>query len=166
MESATSNGKPRSVVHAYTDGGCAPKNPGPGGWGVVLKYGEHTKELRGGTAEDTTNIVMEMTAVAEALEALSRPCEVHVFTDCRFVIDGITKWVSGWKRRDWTKRDGSPVQNPELWQRIDLAVRCHEHVEWHWVKGHSGNPDNERADALVAEGRRDAVQGEREALHA
>lgn len=133
---------------------------------MVLKYGEHTKELRGGTADDTTNIVMELTAAAEALEAMTRPCEVHVFTDCKFVIDGITKWVSGWKQRGWIKRDGTPVMHPELWKRLDLAVSCHEHVGWHWVKGHSGNVDNERADALVAEGRREAVQRAQEDAHA
>ncbi|BBX33636.1 ribonuclease HI [Mycolicibacterium mageritense] len=165
MVDTSSNDRPRSVVHAYTDGGTAPRNPGPGGWGVVLQYGSHTKELCGGTADDTTNIVMEMTAAAEALEALSRPCEVHVFTDSRFVIDGITKWVDGWAKRGWVKRDGSPVQNPELWQRIQLAVRCHESVVWHWVKGHSGNPGNERADALVAQGRRGAVEKAREVLN-
>ena len=134
-------------IDIYTDGSCR-KNPGPGGWGAVLVYGEHEKTMSGGEAE-TTNNRMELTAVIRALEALKKPCEVTLTTDSRYVCDGITKgWAKGWRAKGWVKSDRSPALNPDLWGRLlDL---CDEHkVTFVWVKGHAGHPYNERCDEMA-----------------
>lgn len=138
-----------STVRIYTDGACR-GNPGPGGWGVVLRYGETEKRLFGGE-QDTTNNRMELSAVIFALEALRRSCHVIVTTDSKYVIQGITEWMSGWKRRGWKTAAKKPVLNQDLWQRLDELVAGHD-IEWHWVKGHSGHPENELADALANRG--------------
>lgn len=134
----------------YTDGACR-GNPGPGGWGVILRYGGHERELRGGEAE-TTNNRMELTAAIMGLEGLTRPCAVRLHTDSTYVRNGITSWISGWKRNGWRTAAKEPVKNADLWQRLDEARGRHE-VEWLWVRGHSGHPENERADALARLGR-------------
>ena len=134
------------AVTVYTDGGCDP-NPGPGGWGAILRYGDTEKELSGGEKE-TTNNRMEMTAAITSLESLTRPMHVDIYTDSTYVRDGITKWIHGWKKRGWRTADKKPVKNMELWQRLEAAVERHE-IEWHWVKGHAGHPENERADELA-----------------
>ncbi len=139
-------------VTIFTDGACR-GNPGPGGWGAILKFGTVEKELSGGTV-DTTNNRMEMMAAISALEALKRPVAIDLYTDSTYVRDGITKWIHGWKKRDWRTADKKPVKNVDLWQRLEVAVDRHR-VEWHWVKGHAGHPENERADELA----RDAVPG-------
>jgi ribonuclease HI len=136
-------------VVIYTDGACK-GNPGPGGWGVWLRSGTHEKELYGGEPL-TTNNRMELTAVIEALNALTRPCEVTLFTDSVYVRDGITKWIHNWKRRGWVTSDKKPVKNADLWQRLDEAAARH-HVDWRWVRGHTGDIGNERADALANAG--------------
>ncbi|WP_067817599.1 ribonuclease HI [Actinomadura kijaniata] len=143
---------PASVtpVVVHTDGGCSP-NPGPGGWGVVLRYGEHVRELCGGES-DTTNNRMELMAAIQALEHLTRPSFVQVHTDSTYVRQGITQWMRSWKRNGWRTADRKPVKNDDLWRRLDEATRRHR-VEWFWVKGHAGDPGNERADALATEGR-------------
>ncbi len=133
-------------VEIFTDGACK-GNPGPGGWGAVIRSGKNEKELSGGEA-DTTNNRMEMMAAIEALKALKRPCHVVLTTDSVYVRDGITKWVHGWQRNGWKTADKKPVKNVELWQALVEAARRHE-VEWHWVKGHNGHPENDRADALA-----------------
>lgn len=133
-------------VEIFTDGACS-GNPGPGGWGVVLRYNGHEKELSGGEAE-TTNNRMELIAAITALETLRRPSKVHLHTDSTYVRDGITKWIHAWKRRGWKTADKKPVKNVDLWQRLEAALHRHR-VEWHWVRGHSGHPENERADALA-----------------
>jgi ribonuclease HI len=137
------------TVHAFTDGACS-GNPGPGGWGVVLRYGEHEKELFGGEKQ-TTNNRMELMAAISALESLTRPSEVVITTDSTYVLKGITEWVAGWKSRGWKTASKQPVKNVDLWQRLDEAVRRHE-VRWEWVKGHAGHPENERADELARKG--------------
>jgi ribonuclease HI len=134
-------------VEIYTDGACS-GNPGPGGWGAVLSYGEHTKELCGGDAGPTTNNRMELTAAIEALEALTRPSSVRLHTDSTYVRGGITSWLHGWKRNGWRTADKKPVKNADLWQRLETAASRHQ-VEWRWVKGHAGDPGNERADQLA-----------------
>ena len=144
------------VVDIYTDGACS-GNPGPGGWGAVLRYGTVEKELYGGEAGATTNNRMELTAPIQALECLTRPVTVRLHTDSTYVRDGITKWVIGWKRNGWLTSGKQPVKNVDLWQRLDEATRRHE-VEWLWVKGHAGHPDNERADRLALQGLREAVR--------
>jgi ribonuclease HI len=136
-------------VLIYTDGACK-GNPGPGGWGAWLQSGNHEKELWGGEAR-TTNNRMELTAVIEALASLKRRCKVAVYTDSEYVRNGITTWIHGWKARGWTTADRKPVKNVELWQRLDELSRQHE-VQWNWVKGHAGDPGNERADALANRG--------------
>jgi ribonuclease HI len=136
-------------VEAFTDGACR-GNPGPGGWGVVLRYGDREKELYGGE-RSTTNNRMELMAAIQALEALTRPCTVSVTTDSVYVRSGITDWIGKWKRNGWRTANRKPVKNQELWQRLDAAVGKH-HVEWHWVKGHAGHPENERADQLANRG--------------
>ena len=144
--------KPRAEVPRvtiYTDGACA-GNPGPGGWGVILIYGEHRKELSGGERE-TTNNRMELTAAISALEALTKPARVDIHTDSEYVQKGISTWIHDWKRRGWRTADGKPVKNVDLWTRLDELRRGH-HVEWHWVRGHAGHPENERADALANKG--------------
>ena len=135
-------------VEAFTDGACK-GNPGPGGWGVVLRMGAHEKELSGGDPA-TTNNRMELTAAIEALNALTRPCQVKVFTDSRYVMDGLTKWIHGWRRNGWRTADKKPVKNAELWQALLAASERHR-VEWQWVKGHAGHPENERADKLASD---------------
>jgi ribonuclease HI len=135
-------------VEVFTDGACS-GNPGPGGWGAILRYGDTEKELSGGETE-TTNNRMEMMAAISALEALKRPVTVDIHTDSTYVRDGITKWIHGWKKRDWRTTDKKPVKNVDLWQRLEAAAAKHE-VAWHWVKGHAGHPENERADELARE---------------
>jgi ribonuclease HI len=133
-------------VLIYTDGACS-GNPGPGGWGSVLLYNGHRRELSGGDAE-TTNNRMEMMAVIQALETLKRPCSVKIFTDSTYVMKGVTEWLEQWKKRQWKTAAKKPVKNVELWQRLEQAITRHE-VQWQWVKGHSGVPENERADELA-----------------
>ena len=136
-------------VKAYTDGACS-GNPGPGGWGVVLQFGDHERELKGGES-DTTNNRMELTAAIEALKALKEPCHIALTTDSTYVKDGITKWLSNWKRNGWKTAAKKPVKNQDLWQQLEDCVAQHT-VEWLWVKGHSGHQENERADTLANEG--------------
>ncbi|KWV29772.1 ribonuclease HI [Micromonospora rifamycinica] len=138
------------VVEIWTDGACS-GNPGPGGWGVLLRYGGHERELCGGEAGATTNNRMELTAAIEALEALTRPATVRLHTDSTYVRNGITGWLAGWQRNGWRTAARQPVKNADLWQRLAAACARHE-VSWHWVKGHSGHPENERADALANRG--------------
>jgi ribonuclease HI len=137
------------AVDIYTDGACS-GNPGPGGWGAVLRYGEREKEIHGGEAQ-TTNNRMELMAAIMALESLTRPVTVRLHTDSQYVRNGITKWLHGWKRNGWKTSDKQPVKNMDLWQRLDTATEGHN-VEWFWVKGHAGHPENERADALARRG--------------
>jgi ribonuclease HI len=137
------------AVVIYTDGACK-GNPGPGGWGAWLRWGEHEKEMFGGEPL-TTNNRMELTAVIEALAALKRATPVAVYTDSEYVKNGITTWIKGWKNRGWRTADGKPVKNQELWQRLDALVAQHQ-VSWHWVRGHTGDPGNERADELANRG--------------
>jgi ribonuclease HI len=137
-----------SVVEIYTDGACR-GNPGPGGWAALLSFGEREKELAGAEAH-TTNNRMELTAVIRALEALKRPVEARVFTDSEYVRRGITEWVSSWKLRGWKTADRKPVKNQDLWEELDRLAASHK-IEWHWVKGHSGIPGNERVDRLANE---------------
>ncbi len=144
-----------SVVEIYTDGACVP-NPGPGGWGAVLRYGNKEKDLCGGTADSTTNNRMELTAPIMALEALTRPVTVHLYTDSTYVRNGITKWLPKWKANGWMTTARQPVKNVDLWQRLETAVQRHD-VQWHWVKGHAGHPENERADRLAARGLQEAL---------
>ena len=136
-------------VIVHTDGACS-GNPGPGGWGVILDYNGTRKELFGGEGQ-TTNNRMELMGAISALEALKRPCEVEMHVDSQYVKDGITKWIHGWKKNGWKTADKKPVKNAELWQRLDDALKLHK-VSWHWVKGHAGHDDNERADELAREG--------------
>jgi ribonuclease HI len=137
------------VVDIFSDGACR-GNPGPGGWGALLRYNEKEKELWGGEV-DTTNNRMELTAVIRALEALKKPSRARVFTDSQYVQKGISQWVHDWKRRDWRTADKKPVKNVDLWKRLDELAALHN-VEWHWVKGHAGHPENERADRLANKG--------------
>lgn len=136
-------------VVIYTDGACS-GNPGPGGWGAILMFGAHERELWGGEPA-TTNNRMELMAAIAALEALTRPCEVTLFTDSQYLRQGITEWLAGWKARGWRTADKKPVKNEDLWRRLDLA-RAHHRVQWKWVKGHAGDPLNERVDALARRG--------------
>lgn len=142
----TSNTGGANHVEIYTDGACS-GNPGPGGWGAILRFKGVEKELSGGDPE-TTNNRMEMMAAISALEALKRPCVIDIYTDSSYVRDGITKWIFGWQKRGWKTADKKPVKNVELWQRLLEALRPHK-VEWHWVKGHAGHPENERCDELA-----------------
>jgi ribonuclease HI len=135
-----------SSVEIYTDGACR-GNPGPGGWGALLLYGEHEKELNGSDAH-TTNNRMELTAAIQALAALNRGCDVKLYTDSQYVRKGITEWVAQWKLRDWRTADRKPVKNVDLWQALEAQIERHR-IEWHWVKGHAGVPGNERADQLA-----------------
>jgi ribonuclease HI len=136
-------------VEIYADGACR-GNPGPGGWGAILRTNGVERELFGGEPA-TTNNRMELTAVIRALEALKRPCSARVYTDSQYVQKGITEWVHSWKRRGWRTADKKPVKNEDLWRRLDELAREHS-VEWHWVRGHSGHVENERADALANRG--------------
>ena len=138
-----------SHVIIHTDGACK-GNPGPGGWGAILQSGPHEKELWGGEAE-TTNNRMELTAAIMALDALKQASDVDLFTDSKYVMQGITEWIGGWKARGWKTADKKPVKNEDLWRRLDEARRRHR-VKWHWVKGHAGHELNERADALANRG--------------
>ena len=135
-------------VEIFTDGACK-GNPGPGGWGVILRMGKHEKELSGGDPE-TTNNRMEMTAAIRALNALTEPCEVVLHTDSRYVIDGITKWVHGWKKKGWVNASKQPVRNADLWHDLIEAAKRHR-IEWQWVKGHDGHVENERVDRLASD---------------
>ncbi|WP_298813888.1 ribonuclease HI [uncultured Roseibium sp.] len=136
-------------VTIYTDGACS-GNPGPGGWGAILRFGDHERELQGGETE-TTNNRMELMAAIEALNTLKRPCAVDLFTDSTYVRSGIREWLEGWKRKNWRTAANKPVKNADLWQALDTARERHD-VTWHWVKGHAGHPDNERADELARGG--------------
>jgi ribonuclease HI len=136
------------LVEIATDGACK-GNPGPGGWGAVIRYGAHEKELAGGEP-DTTNNRMELIAAVEALNALKKPCRVRLSTDSRYVMDGLTKWLRNWQRNGWRTSDKKPVKNADLWQRLIDAAAPHR-IEWIWVKGHAGHPDNERADRLASD---------------
>ena len=138
-----------NTVEIFTDGACS-GNPGPGGWGALLRWRDTVKELNGGERE-TTNNRMEMMAAIQALEALKRPSLVQLHTDSTYLRDGITKWIHGWKKKGWKTANKKPVKNVDLWQRLEAAMEQHQ-VEWHWVKGHAGHPENERADALAREG--------------
>jgi ribonuclease HI len=138
-----------TVVDIWTDGACS-GNPGPGGWGAILVSGANRKELNGGEP-DTTNNRMELMAAIMALEALKKPCTVRMHVDSQYVRQGITGWIHGWKRNGWRTADKKPVKNAELWQRLDAARLSHQ-IEWLWVKGHAGDPENERADELAREG--------------
>jgi len=134
-------------VEIFTDGACK-GNPGPGGWGAILRMGKHEKELSGSDPQ-TTNNRMELTAAIRALNALIEPCRVTLHTDSKYVLEGITRWVHGWKRNGWKTAAKKPVQNVELWHELIEAIGRHD-VEWVWVKGHDGHPENERADALAS----------------
>ena len=151
---ADNKGGNETVVEIYTDGACS-GNPGPGGWGALLKYGAHTKEMCGGEASGTTNNRMELMAAIRALESLSRPATVRLHTDSSYLRNGITSWLPNWKRNGWRTAAKKPVKNADLWQRLDAAVARHR-VSWYWVKGHAGHPGNERADALANRGMREA----------
>lgn len=135
-----------SVVEIWTDGACS-GNPGPGGWGALLRYGDKEKELYGGQA-DTTNNQMELMAAIEALNALKKPCTVELTTDSQYVKGGMTGWIFGWKKNGWKTANKKPVKNVELWQALDEAVSRHK-VNWHWIKGHAGHAENEKADELA-----------------
>ncbi len=147
---------PKVVIH--TDGACS-GNPGPGGWGAILQFGEKEKEICGGEPA-TTNNRMEMMAAIQALEALNKPCKVELHTDSQYVMKGIQEWIHNWKRRGWTTADKKPVKNDDLWKRLDQARLRHE-VDWRWVKGHAGHEFNERADALARLGMEDALAAAR-----
>ncbi|MDG5489781.1 ribonuclease HI [Sphingomonas sp. BGYR3] len=137
-----------SLVEIATDGACK-GNPGPGGWGVLLRMGKNERELSGGEPM-TTNNRMELMAAIQGLSALKRPCRVKLSTDSRYVMDGLTKWIHGWRKNGWKTADRKPVKNADLWQQLLDAAAPHR-VEWQWVKGHAGNPDNERADKLASD---------------
>lgn len=144
-----SGARSQRPVVIYTDGACS-RNPGPGGWGALLRYGDVEKTLTGG-APATTNNRMELQAAIEALSALKWPCSVHLYTDSTYVKNGITRWIGGWRAKGWRTKSGTPVKNVDLWQALDRLCIAHD-VDWRWVKGHAGDPGNERADALAREG--------------
>lgn len=144
------------MIEIYTDGACR-GNPGPGGWGALLRAGSHEKELWGG-APDTTNNRMEMTAVIESLKALKRPSDVILTTDSQYVRKGITEWITGWKRKNWKTAAGKPVKNADLWREIDTLAASHT-IDWRWVKGHSGHAENERVDELANRGIDELAKG-------
>ena len=135
-----------SKVYLYTDGACS-GNPGPGGWACLLKYNEAQKEISGG-AKETTNNQMELTAVIEGLSLLKKPCEVELFTDSKYVLEGATKWLAGWIQKGWKKADKKPVLNRDLWEKLIPLFDKHT-ITWHWVKGHAGHPENERVDTMA-----------------
>jgi ribonuclease HI len=134
------------IVEIFTDGACS-GNPGPGGWGAVLRYGDVEKEMNGGEPQ-TTNNRMELMAAIMAIEAVKRPCEIHLHTDSEYLRNGIMTWIHSWKARGWKTADKKPVKNVDLWQRLERAIATHD-VHWHWVRGHSGHKENERADELA-----------------
>ena len=146
------------IVDIFTDGACS-GNPGPGGWGAILRYNGVEKELYGGEPA-TTNNRMELMAAIQALEALKRPMDVRLYTDSEYVKNGITQWIKGWKARGWLTADRKPVKNVDLWQRLDEAAQRHD-IQFHWVRGHAGHPENERADALARQGIADIRQAAR-----
>jgi len=148
-------------VVAYTDGACR-GNPGPGGWGVVLRNGPHERRLHGGEAA-TTNNRMELMAAIEALRALREPCHVSLYTDSKYVRDGITEWLPNWLRRGWRTASRKPVKNQDLWQRLQALSELHK-IDWHWVRGHAGDPGNELADALANRGVDESMASERDRL--
>lgn len=139
----------RPVVEAFTDGACS-GNPGPGGWGVLLRMGKHEKELFGGE-KATTNQRMELQAAVEALNALNKPCRITIHSDSKYVVQGMSEWIHGWKKRGWKNAGKKPVANQDLWMALDEAAARHE-VSWQWIKGHAGHPENERADELARQG--------------
>ena len=141
-----SEGKPE--VELFTDGACS-GNPGPGGWAAILRMGEREKELSGGEPA-TTNNKMELMGAISGLEALKRPCVVELYTDSKYVLEGATKWIHGWKKNGWRTADKKPVKNQDLWERLDTARRTHQ-IDWRWLKGHAGHVDNERCDELARE---------------
>ena len=141
--------KKDEVVELFTDGACS-GNPGPGGWGVLMRWQGHEKEMSGGERA-TTNNRMELRAVIEGLNALTRPMRIAVYTDSQYVQKGITQWLPGWKKRNWRTADKKPVKNDDLWRALEAAAARHQ-VSWHWVRGHAGHPENERADALARQG--------------
>jgi ribonuclease HI len=145
----TQSGDDNPNVEIFTDGACS-GNPGPGGWGAILRYRGTEREINGGEA-NTTNNRMEMMAAIQAVEALRRPSRIILYTDSKYLSDGITKWIHGWKRRGWKTAGKKPVKNQDLWQRLDNATAGHD-IEWRWVKGHAGHRENERADALARDG--------------
>lgn len=145
-----------SNVEIYTDGACR-GNPGPGGWGVLLRYNDTEKSLYGGRL-DTTNNQMELLAAIEGLNAITRPCNILLVTDSQYVKNGITVWIDNWRKRNWKGSNGKPVKNIELWQQLDAAVKRHTNVQWEWVRGHNGHPENERADALANQGIEDLIK--------
>ncbi len=147
---------PADTVVIHTDGACS-GNPGPGGWGAVLRYGPHVKEIYGGEAAETTNNRMELMAAIRALESLTRPAAVRLHTDSSYLRHGIMSWLATWKRNGWLTSDKKPVKNADLWMRLENAIETQD-VEWLWVKGHAGDPGNERADALANLGVREAQQ--------
>ena len=147
-------------VEIFTDGACK-GNPGPGGWAAIVRSGDHEKEVSGGEPL-TTNNRMELLAAIRGLEALKRPCSVDLYTDSIYVRDGITKWIHGWKRNGWKTADRKPVKNAELWQELVEAAAPHR-VEWHWVRGHAGHPENERADQLACAAAEQFAKGVRAA---
>ncbi len=147
---SSDTGAPRKTVEIFTDGACS-GNPGPGGWGAILRFGPHERELQG-AEPGTTNNRMELMAAIAALESLKEPCDVDLTTDSQYVRQGITEWMPNWIRKNWRTAAGQPVKNQDLWQRLSAAAAIH-HVRWHWVKGHSNHPENERCDALA----RDAI---------
>ena len=151
------DGAPK-IVDIFTDGACS-GNPGPGGWGAILRYGAVEKELYGGEPA-TTNNRMELMAAIQALEALKRPMDVRLYTDSEYVKNGITQWIHGWKARGWKTADKKPVKNEDLWRRLDVAKSRHR-IVFHWVRGHAGHPENERADALARQGIADIRQAAR-----
>lgn len=156
-DQAASTVTPPTAVPArleiFTDGACS-GNPGPGGWGAILRFKGVEKELCGGEP-GTTNNRMEMMAVIQALATLKRPCEIDLYTDSQYVQKGITEWVRGWKARGWKTADKKPVKNEDLWRQLDEAAARHK-IKWHWVRGHNGHPENERADALARQGLQEA----------
>lgn len=139
----------KPIVEAFTDGACS-GNPGPGGWGVLLRYGGHEKELCGGEAA-TTNQQMELQAAIEALKALNKPCRITIHSDSKYVVQGMTEWIHNWKAKGWKTAGKKPVSNLERWQQLDALAAKHN-VSWEWIKGHAGHPENERADELARAG--------------
>ena len=148
-ETRTEAGTEAGMVDIFTDGACS-GNPGPGGWGAILRYNGVEREIYGGETH-TTNNRMELTAAIEALESLKRPVKARLYTDSTYVKDGITKWIHNWKLKGWRTAARKPVKNVDLWQQLDAALAAHD-VEWHWVRGHTAHPENERADELARRG--------------
>jgi len=148
-EGSSSSDSKSNIVDVFTDGACS-GNPGPGGWGAILRWRGQEREMHGGEPE-TTNNRMEMMAAIQALETLKRPMQVRLHTDSTYVRDGITKWMANWKKRGWKTADKKPVKNVDLWQRLEAVAGIHS-IEWIWVKGHAGHPENERADELARTG--------------